>query len=390
MKQIILRTLASAVLTTLLLPAQDIKRIGIHVTETAGIRRTGFPVDARVLFPRAVLRTSGTVRLMQNGKEVPAQYSAESQWPDGSVEWLNVDFNASLGPSEKLDYQLEYGEGVAPAESPKGLAVEAGGDFIQSGSIRFSRGGSPLLLSVKYRSEEIGPGLNGLFVVDATGKRFDVTNAAEIRTEVLKSGPLLSTVRYSGYIDIDAAYKVPFALMVEMPNSKTLVKITAVAIDPDKRLREIAFETPLKFAGFPLVWDFGTPRWTYGSLRSATDAAELTQTGEDWTVATTSAGKEQIYETAGLSAQGAVRWGHIQDSKEVVAFALEARPEQTGTWRMKVEGSGQLSFRYATSTPSDEHRITVYEHFVTTPVQIGAATSPSALLNQLKVTVDQR
>ena len=369
--------------------AQMVSRIGIHVEETAGIRRTGFPVGARLSFAKGVLHSERTVRLVQNGKEVPAQYSLESQWPDGSVEWLNVDFSVSAAPSERLDYQLEYGEQISSLEAPKGLAVEANGDFIQSGSIRFSRGGSPLMLSVKYRGEEIGTGANGLFVTDETGKRFDITSAPEIRTEVLKTGPLLAAVRYSGYMSIDSGYQVPFALLVEMPNSKTMVRMTAVVIDPAKRLREIALETPLALGGGPLVWDFGTPRWTYGTLRSAGDSVQLNQTGNDWQVVASTGGKEQIYETAG-NAGGPVRWGHVQDAKEVVAFALAVRPEQTGSWRMKVGGGGQLSFSYAASTPADEHRISVIEHFVTTPVQIGAATSPASLLNPLKVSVDQQ
>lgn len=369
--------------------AQTVSRIGIHVAETAGIRRTGFPVDARVSFARGALHSERTVRLVQNSKEVPAQYSVESQWPDGSVEWLNVDFNVNAAPGEKLDYQLEYGDQISPGEAPKGLTVEAGGDFIQSGNIRFSRGGSPLMLSVKYRGEEIGTGANGLFVTDETGKRFDMTSAPEIRTEVIKTGPVLTAVRYSGYMSIDAAYQVPFALLVEMPNSKTMVRMTAVVIDTAKRLREIAIDTPLAFTGGPLVWDFGTPRWTYGSLRASGDSVQLTQTGNDWRVTTSAGGKDQVYETAG-DAVGPVRWGHIQDSKEVVAFALAARPEQTGSWRMKLGGSGQLSFAYAAAGPADEHRISVIEHFVTPPVQIGAATSPASLLNPLKVSVDQQ
>ena len=86
-----------------------------------------------------------------------------------------------------------------------------------------------------------------------------------------------------------------------------------------------------------------------------------------------------------------MQWGHIQDTKEAVAFALESRADQAdGSWNIKLEGSGQLAFSYATAFPATEHRMTVYEHFVTTPVQIGAATSPSAILSPLTVTVEPR
>ena len=372
------------------LAAQTAHTLGIRVTETAGIRRVSFPVNARVLLPQAVVRAADNARLVLNGKEVAAQYSAETRWPDGSVEWLNVDYNASIGPDESVRYELEYGEGVHAAEAPRGLSVAGEADAIQVGGIRFSRSGSPLMLSVKYRGEEIGHGLNGLFVTDEAGLRHDVSSAQLVETEVLKSGPLFAVIRYSGNIVIDSGYQVPFALKVEMPNSKTLVKITAVVIDPAKRIRELAIETPLAFGALPWVWDFGTSRWTYGSLRAVTDSVTLTNTGNDWTVVTGGADKEQLYERPGITSAGRVFWGHIQDAKEAVAFALESTPEQTGDWRVKIEGGGQISFRYVERTPVTQHRIAVYEHFVTTPVQIGAATSPSAILNPLTVAIEGR
>ena len=372
------------------LQAQTAHTLGIRVTETAGIRRTAFPVNARVLLPQAVVRVADNARLMLNGKEVAAQYSAETRWPDGSVEWLDVDYNASIGPDESVRYELEYGEGVHAAEAPRGLIVTGEADAIQVGSIRFSRSGSPLILSVKYRGEEIGRGLNGLFVTDQAGLRHDVSSAELVETEVLKNGPMYAVLRYSGNIVIDSSYQVPFALKVEMPNSKTLVKITAVVIDPAKRIRELAIETPLAFGTLPLIWDFGTSRWTYGSLRTGTDSVTLTNAGNDWSVMTAGAGREQLYEKSGITSAGRVLWGHIQDAKEAVAFALESPPENTGDWRVRIEGGGQISFRYVERTPVTQHRIAVYEHFVTTPVQIGAATSPSAILNPLTVAIEGR
>jgi hypothetical protein len=49
---------------------------------------------------------------------------------------------------------------------------------------------------------------------------------------------------------------------------------------------------------------------------------------------------------------------------------------------MALSGGGQLSFRNVFPA-GQRHEIAVYEHFVTTPVQIGAATSPSAILSPL-------
>jgi hypothetical protein len=55
--------------------------------------------------------------------------------------------------------------------------------------------------------------------------------------------------------------------------------------------------------------------------------------------------------------------------------------------RSAVEGQGQAVFGHAPAQPKTEHRLMVYQHFVTTPVAIGAATNPTAMLNPLLVKV---
>jgi hypothetical protein len=52
-----------------------------------------------------------------------------------------------------------------------------------------------------------------------------------------------------------------------------------------------------------------------------------------------------------------------------------------------LNGQGQMTFRLEPEVPKTEHRLTVYQHFVSTPVPIGAATSPTAMLNPLAITV---
>ena len=60
---------------------------------------------------------------------------------------------------------------------------------------------------------------------------------------------------------------------------------------------------------------------------------------------------------------------------------------EAGTYTMSLNGQGQAVFRIAPAQRSAERRITVYEHFVSTPVPIGAATSPTAMINPLVVSV---
>jgi hypothetical protein len=195
---------------------------------------------------------------------------------------------------------------------------------------------------------------------------------------------LVAELLWKGDISIDAGYSVPLTITAEMPSSKTWVKIHASVEDPQKRLREIGLGTPLAFGPLPWTWDFGTSRWSYGSLRNTTDSVTMTQApAGDWTIQT----GQQVYEKSPAGNRAPVQWGHFQDGKEVVAFAVERGAEQNGTSKVSFDGTGQAIYQFAPTTPSTHFELTVYQHFVNTPVQIGAATSPAAILSPLEVSV---
>ena len=369
--------------------------VNLYVKETTGIRRMGFPVNARVPLPKGALAGATDVKLMSEDTEVPAQFSTESQWPDNSVQWLDVDFNASLAPSELHTYRVEYGSGVKPAATPRGLTITQDSSTIKVGQVKLSKLAAPLILSVKYRGEDIAAGINGITVVDSAGREHELTNTNPPKVEIIKPGPLYVVLRYSGLMPIDASYNPAYTITVEMPNSKSWVKVTVVVQDPQKRLRELAFHSPLAFGAFPWVWDFGTDRWTYGSFKAAIEGVSLTQTfkpgaATQWRVIMNPKGKEQVVETGTLEPIKRIGWGHIQDGKEVVALGFETPEKLAGTSNITILANGQTHFSFSPATPVAEHRITVYQHFVVTPVQIGAVTTPSSMLAPLNSYCDPK
>jgi hypothetical protein len=369
----------------------------IVVTETTGIRRTEYPVSARIELARGTLRDAANARLRFGEADVPAQFTGATKWDDGSARVVDVDFNVSIGPGESRTYQLEYGGDIAATPITRGLAVTETGDAIQVGSIRFAKSGAPLVLSASYvKSEFIGKGANGLTVVDGTEARHDLSTAQQLSVELQKRGPLSAVVRYTGRLPFDAGYSASFVLMIDMPNSKSWVKMSATVQDPGRRVRRIVFDSPLAFTAFPLTWDFGTENNTYGAFRNAADAAVLTQTvtakgAAGWMVETGAEGKLQPYErsVAGRSplANG---WGHVLDARGAVAFAVDRFGRDPGTYSIALNGQGRATFSFAPAQPATEHRLTVYQHFVSTPVPIGAATNPTAMLSPLRVEIKGR
>jgi hypothetical protein len=380
----------------LIVAAQTTATIPFHVRESAGIRRTEYPVSAQFTLAKGALKDDSHARLVFNGAEVVAQFTATTLWEDQSVRTLDVDFNASLDPEENRPYQLQYGESVSASSAPtRGLTVEDRPDAVQVGSLRFSKSGSPLLASAAYRGEGVGSGQNGLVITDDLGQRHDLTAATSPRMEILKRGPLYVVLRYSATLPLTSSYNVAVAVTLEMPSSKSWVKMIAVVRDPGRHVRGIGIETPFAFDAYPWLWDFGTDSGTYGVFRAATDAVVLTQSANPagasgWKIETGPQAQRRAYETsAGTRVKNASGWGHFQDAKAAVAFAVERFGRDAGTYTIALDGHGQASFRWTPGEPASEHRFAVYEHFVGTPVAIGAATNPTAMLNPLAVTIER-
>jgi hypothetical protein len=372
--------------------AQTRASVGLQVKETAGIRRTNYPVSAHVPFAQGALKDASNVRLTLNDMEVTAQVTPESMWPDGSIKSLTLDFNTNIAPLEEQTFRLDSGDDVKAQTAARGLTVSETADAIQVGNVRFNKKLSPLVTSVKYRAEDIGAGVNGFTVTDAAGTSHEFADAQPLTVEIVKKGPLSVLIRYTGRLAVDLGYSVPFTITLEMPSGKSLVKYTASVEDPGRRLRAIALHTPLALSGFPWLWDFGTGSWTYGSFRSPTDSVVLTQTVKpgrnSWQISSGPKGQEQVYEIAAADrpkiAEG---WGHIQDGKEVVAFAFDKFGRQQGTYTISFDGLGQASCGFVPAPPSGHYQMTIYEHYVASPTPIGAVTGPVSVLIPLTVTL---
>jgi len=361
----------------------------ISVRETAGIRRNNYPVNALVPVARGTLNDPSRVRLLSNTNEVAAQVAVDSRWPDNSIRSLDLNFNVSIGPLERQAYRVEFGTDVKASVTANGLSVTQTADGFSVGRVRFSKSASPLVLSVGYREEDIGKGLNGFTVTDEKGTVHEL-NSDSVISELVKPGPIDVLIRYTGKATIDGSYSVGFVLTIEMPNSKSWVKYGATVDDPLRRVRGIAFHSPVALGAFPWLWDFGTGSWTYGAFRNASDSVRLTQIvrpgAEQWKIETGPKGQEQLYETAsGSRPKIAEGWGHFQGAKEVIAFGFDKFGQQQGAYSVTLDAEGQELFQFVPAQPNTRHQLAIYQHYVASPTPIGAVTSPASMLNPLIV-----
>jgi hypothetical protein len=115
--------------------------VDLSVVERQGVPRRGEPVTFAVPFPKGALRSLEQVRLLRDGKEVPAQFRATGLWrPEASIRWLLVDFQTDVEAGARQKYTLEYGDGVsAQAKPATPIRIQESDDAytVDTGAARF-------------------------------------------------------------------------------------------------------------------------------------------------------------------------------------------------------------------------------------------------------------
>jgi hypothetical protein len=360
----------------------------LQVRETAGIRRSNYPATARVDLAQGVLAEPRHVRLELDGQAVPVQGTVLSRWQDRSVREIELDFNVSIAPLSRLTYAVCAAETPAPGTNET-LAVEVTGDALQIGKVRLGNRSDELLKSAAFGRENIGAGRNAFSVTDADGAVYLLT--AEVGA-IVNAGPMRARVVYDGYVPLAGGPAAPFTITAEVPNSKSWVRLDAHVEDPQRRVREISFQTSVSLPSLPATWDLGTGSWSYGVFRDAGDVAELVQTVRangkaDWHIRAGRRGAESIVERAAGRRPGrAEGWGHVQDAERVIAFAVEDFATEAGVSRISLAANGETSFHVVPLRPQISHHLGVYLHYVANPTPIGAATPPVAMVSPLEIT----
>ncbi|MBI5771658.1 MAG: hypothetical protein HZA93_28055 [Verrucomicrobia bacterium] len=189
--------------------------VKLTVQEPTASGRPRWPVTSGVPFARGALRDPAGLTLLDGaGRTVPLQTDILARWPDGSVRWLLTDFQTDpLAAKQIHTFTLRHdpqhpAAQAAPATSPLRVTTERNVTTIVTGPLRLELDPARLdpLGAVwldrnadgRFADDErVTRPAGGFFVRDATGKRFESTQApAEIVVE--ESGPLRACVRVTG------------------------------------------------------------------------------------------------------------------------------------------------------------------------------------------------
>jgi len=399
---------AIAVAGTTTKAAAPSKSSTFQLKETAGLRRFGYPVS--IVLPQDVVGPK--FRLELDGKAVSAQFRVvkDEKAPDRVV----LDFTSSLGPLESESYVVHSGDDVAAGPEPsKGMSVvkegnafrvsngsvlsysapESLGNFLSSvrnSNLEFIKNGPDELSGPEPFSNSRTPTVKrnrsyGLFV---QGPENAVASANSWKASITRNGPFAIGLRFQGISTFENGKTVASTLDLSFPSSKSWVEARWTIDDTDGVVTRVGADLQLLLDSGPTLVDFGANNTVYGVLKA--NELMMLEAGHDlenaWLVRKGGPGRPIPFASAtSKSAAPAEGWAHIIDKSRCTALAVAdfGRHHRDS---IGVRGDGRIQFdRRFVAQSKQPKTFHFWLHFVTNPVQIGALTSPQAMLAPLEV-----
>ncbi|MBM83459.1 MAG: hypothetical protein CMJ78_23110 [Planctomycetaceae bacterium] len=187
-------------------------KVSFSVSEPTGVVRDRWPITSGIPLHRGVLfDAEATTLVSAEGDEIPLQTEALSRWPDGSIRWLLLDFQATFGASQTRKFSLQYGPALQRKAGGEVVAVEESKDRIElnTGPLRVELSSKDFRLLNAVWLDRDGNGEfadderlttnqdAGIILTTPDGKSFHA-DASDATMEVEQAGPLRACVRIAG------------------------------------------------------------------------------------------------------------------------------------------------------------------------------------------------
>jgi hypothetical protein len=379
-----------------------VQRLMVTVEETAGIRRFGYPVSVLLPLSQAVTDTNH-FRLLENGKPVAAQFRPHGDVAKG-IRSVVLDFNASPAPLEKRIYVVEYDPGVKPGDqATRGMRIVTEKDLfrvVHSPDLQFivPRDLAGLLQAVKTsETDYLRSSSAGLMMRSKEEVHFRAGMRLKAALgRVVKEGPLASTLRFEGSQSLRGG-RVAWVVEMDFPLSKSWVRVTWKVEDPRGIVAGLGADLNLNMRGSPLLVDFGAGSYVYAHLTQGQTAVlwagesglQPDRTARAWKSYVGRSDALKPYVVGRGQTEG---WAHVMDRQRCTAVAVAdfARAGEQGEIAIDAGGRLRLAKHFAPKgkrPPPGQKTLRFWLHFVGMPVQVGAVTSPQAMLAPLRVRV---
>jgi len=236
--------------------------VTITVVAPAGPAPMGAPVETSVPFAKGQLRqVSGLVILSPGNKAMPAQFQTSLLWPDRSVRWLTVIFEADEGPGK---YRLQSGLTPPAAEllqeTAEGVVLDTGKTFLTVPTRGDTLFGRLVPTAVKHNPDQGLPGPTDLVLTRYDGKLFEASLAGESRKLIVEEkGPIRASLRLEGQCraqDGEGLFNYIIRLQAYRSRPEIWLTVTWInATDKDsEQLRDIRLKFPYRFRPDRLVF----------------------------------------------------------------------------------------------------------------------------------------
>jgi len=244
-------------------------------------------------------------------------------------------------------------------------------------------------------TEYLKAGSPGLFIrsKDGVESRLSGSSAAK----VTRSGPLAVGLRFESSEKLNGGRQLSSVVDMEFPISKSWVRINWTLADPKNEVAGLGVELRLNVPDAPVLVDFGAGSSVYAALRKdevaalragCLDTAKAEQPA--WETLLGPAGALRPYVIAPPGERRAAEgWAHVMDRQRCTAIAVEGFAEAGQETELTIDARGRFRIgrTFAAKETRKEKRLSLWLHFVGMPVQVGAATSPQAMLAPLRVEV---
>ncbi|MEA1997091.1 MAG: hypothetical protein U9N45_05605, partial [Gemmatimonadota bacterium] len=194
-----------------LLICSRVQAVELAIEERIGLGRVGEPVTCGVPLPEGWAGSVDELVLAIEGEPAPCEVRAVSYWPDGSLRWVHLDFQASVEAGASLGLTLDRG---TPAAFESKLIVEesTGRVTVTTGRLKaevlgpgfnvFNRVWINSSSRDDYTEQLVAPHKRGL-VICAGGVEYSSANDQNAAVQVESLGPMRVVLKVQGILKSD-------------------------------------------------------------------------------------------------------------------------------------------------------------------------------------------
>lgn len=222
----------------------------VTVHESLGLAREHWPITVGVPFPSgSVHDVSQLVVTDDRSQTVPTQSRILSRWPDGSVRWALLDWQAHLHPHESTIYEIADGIPAPPAPRLKVLEWSDRID-VDTGPLRFSvpKQRFAWLQRVRLKDREMltAPIRSAL---ESDGRHIE--GLAPDSVTIADAGPLRARIEIRGHYAADFDYVVRIDAYANQPFVRILHSLEQHNDEAYTMLRRLTVAIPIGLRGQP-------------------------------------------------------------------------------------------------------------------------------------------